>query len=170
MHYIEEQKQYERDKYYLELEACNGPCIDHKREGDANGYAIIEYKYRGRRADVYMHRAAYSEWFEIPLETLDGVVIRHMCDNPRCINPWHLEPGTHKDNTQDALRRHRLRSGESNSMSVLDWDTVLMCRERYRNGESIKSLAEYAGVAYSTMSDAVKGKSWKLPEEIEMQY
>ena len=33
----------------------------------------------------------------------------HTCDNPNCVNPIHIFPGTAKDNAQDALRKGRLK-------------------------------------------------------------
>ena len=38
---------------------------------------------------------------EIP----SGLVIRHTCDNKKCINPDHLILGTYKENTQDYMER-----------------------------------------------------------------
>lgn len=37
----------------------------------------------------------------------DGVVIRHSCDNPPCVNPAHLIAGTQSDNVHDMLERGR---------------------------------------------------------------
>lgn len=36
-----------------------------------------------------------------------GLRIRHSCDNPLCVNPAHLIPGTAKDNSQDMVARQR---------------------------------------------------------------
>jgi hypothetical protein len=41
-----------------------------------------------------------------------GVVVCHECDNPLCVRPSHLFLGTPSDNTQDALRKGRLASGD----------------------------------------------------------
>lgn len=36
-----------------------------------------------------------------------GKVVRHLCHNPRCANPDHLELGTQHDNIQDSVRAGR---------------------------------------------------------------
>lgn len=42
-----------------------------------------------------------------------GRVVRHTCDNPNCINPWHLVIGSQAENVRDMLERGRAadRSG-----------------------------------------------------------
>lgn len=42
-----------------------------------------------------------------------GVVIRHLCDNPRCCNPDHLQAGSVADNNRDTVERGRTARGES---------------------------------------------------------
>lgn len=36
----------------------------------------------------------------------EGLIVRHKCDNTKCINPEHLEVGTKKDNRRDFMERH----------------------------------------------------------------
>lgn len=58
----------------------------------------------GKRVTMPAHRLAYEAFVEdIP----DGALVRHKCDNPPCVNPEHLDVGTHADNTRDMLERGR---------------------------------------------------------------
>lgn len=55
----------------------------------------------------YAHRIAYElQHGEIP----KGAHLLHTCDTPACVNPDHLNPGTQKDNIQDAARKGRWMS------------------------------------------------------------
>ena len=50
------------------------------------------------------HRIAYIRAKgEIP----EGLVVRHTCDNRRCVNPDHLLVGTKTDNANDRTARRR---------------------------------------------------------------
>jgi len=42
-----------------------------------------------------------------------GIVIRHGCDNPPCVNPSHLYSGTQADNNRDVLERARRKGYNS---------------------------------------------------------
>lgn len=53
------------------------------------GRVCINYQY------LYAHRVAYTLLIG-PID--DGIVLDHLCRNPRCVNPDHLEAVTHKVN------------------------------------------------------------------------
>lgn len=59
------------------------------------------------------HRMAY-ELANGPIPK--GLIICHACDTPLCVNPKHLWAGTNKENTQDAVRKGRMASGERSGM------------------------------------------------------
>ena len=78
--------------------------------GSRNDEWYGNFFYRGRVDKA--HRAAY----EIQIGPIPhGLNVLHRCDNPPCVRGEHLFLGTLSDNTQDALRKGRLRAGERNA-------------------------------------------------------
>jgi hypothetical protein len=56
-----------------------------------NGYGVISISSK----ENYTHRVSYTELKgPIPI----GLFLDHLCRTPRCCNPDHLEPVTHKEN------------------------------------------------------------------------
>ena len=57
-----------------------------------------------------------------------GELIRHTCDQPRCVNPWHLQTGSHADNMADMTTRGRQAAGQRNGRSRLTVEDVRAIR------------------------------------------
>lgn len=102
------------------------------------------------------HRVSYEAFVgKIP----KGLVIRHACDNPACINPDHLDVGTMKDNALDREARGRRDvKGEQIGTSKLTEKEVL---EIKRSDLSLTFLSEIYGVGKSNIWLIRTGKSWK---------
>lgn len=83
-----------------------GTCWNWTSGKDVNGYGRLWYNGQNSTA----HTVAYSV-FVGPIPK--GLEVRHKCDNPSCINPDHLELGTHADNMRDKSIRKRIH-GEKN--------------------------------------------------------
>ena len=78
-------------------------CIDHGyRANKPGGYHQRRVKGKLR----YVHRLAYAEHHGIDIDDVPPL-LRHKCDNPRCVNPHHLLPGSHQDNANDRVSRGR---------------------------------------------------------------
>jgi hypothetical protein len=119
------------------------------------GYSAFTYRSIKR----LLHRHVYEEMYGfIP----EGLVVRHKCDNPRCINPEHLELGTHADNARDMYERGRSysRIGESNSCARLTEKQVIEIKRALMAGVHGVTLAEEYGVTSSQINRIKKGKVW----------
>lgn len=61
---------------------------------DRKGYGAFSTGGRGA-SNTYAHRWSYVALIaDIP----DGLQLDHLCHNPSCVNPWHLEPVTREEN------------------------------------------------------------------------
>jgi hypothetical protein len=68
--------------------------------------------------NVPAHRASYAAFVgEIP----NGMVVRHKCDTPACVNPDHLTLGSHRENTIDAHRRRRTKFSRASKEQRQAW-------------------------------------------------
>lgn len=130
---------------------------------DSSGYGNFRVPQFGR-INIGAHRVSYMLYNgAFPPE---GMVIRHKCDNPRCVNPLHLEYGTKKDNAQDALDRGRYpkrdQAGEKNGAAKLNEEKVREIRRLWAtpNNSTVK-LAKQFNVSHDTISLVVNGKSWR---------
>lgn len=138
-------------------------CIEFQ-EGWPNhdGYGVI---WRDGKS-VMAHRAAYCAHHGIPLAAINGIVIRHKCDNRACVNPEHLEPGTQADNVRDMIERDRkvVLKGEGHGMSKLTEDDVRKIRSEYIRGSKTSgcpALAKKYGVTHAMIRFIVKRINWK---------
>lgn len=84
------------------------------------------------------HRFAYEN---INGKIKDGLVIDHLCRNPPCVNPDHLEPVTHKENILRGIGITAIESKKTHCPSEHPYDekntykykTFRGCRECRRN-------------------------------------
>lgn len=100
------------------------------------------------------HRVALWLVFGTPL---DGIVVRHRCDNPPCCNPYHLLTGSHADNVADRVLRDRSARGIRNGRSKLTDEQVRAIRADPRPNVAI--CQEY-GVCNATVSNIKNRRTW----------
>lgn len=112
------------------------------------GYGAISLPGRGAGM-AGTHRVAY----ELTNGPVDGLEVRHTCDNRPCCNPGHLIPGSHAENMQDMAERARSGGTRLTAAQVLEI--------RSRTGERQSTLADEFGVTQANISAIVGGKTWK---------
>ncbi len=78
---------------------------------------------------VYVHRFAY-ETFRGPIP--EGLVIDHKCNNPLCVNPWHLEPTTIRGNIERGKKSNRRRNNCRHGHPLSGYNLILAGKDKDR--------------------------------------
>lgn len=126
------------------------PCWHWRGKPAHFGYGVIRFQGKNFKA----HRVSY-EYHVGPIP--DELVIRHKCDVSICINPDHLETGTHWDNMRD--RDLRGRSGSAK----ITWDDVRYIRA---TEESPRELSEKFGISPAAISRVRSNETWVDPDYV----
>lgn len=135
-------------------------CTSHAR--DHFGYPRIK---RRKENVVMLHRWVYMQKHgPIPR----GLVVRHKCDNPPCINVDHLELGTLADNVRDRDERGRTSrvsrtNGVVNGMSKLSASEIQEIRS-LRGTLTQSKIAARFGISQTHVSGIQTGRYWKHTE------
>jgi DNA invertase Pin-like site-specific DNA recombinase len=129
-------------------------CTSHATGKD--GYPRAKQGGKTKPISHYMYEKYIGE---IP----KGLIIRHKCDNPLCINPDHLETGTHQENMNDMVERGRSRGlkGSFNKAAKLNEDDILLIIAEYKNGKSIIAIGDKYSVSKAAIEAIVNRKTWK---------
>lgn len=126
--------------------------------GHANkGYGVIN---KGHPQQA--HRYVYEHMIgPIP----EGMDLLHSCDNPPCVNPDHLHPGTHAQNMHECVSRNRRPHGSKQWKAKLDEAAVYRMRREHKAGNvGLTKFAKEYGVTVGAIYKAVSGRSWKHVE------
>jgi hypothetical protein len=87
-----------------------------------------------------------------------GMMVRHSCDNPSCVNPAHLTVGTALDNKRDSIDRGRHTRGERHYKAKL---TPGQVREIRHGSEPAPQIARRLGVTKENVYAIRAGRIWK---------
>lgn len=128
-----------------------GSCLEWQASRFSSGYGQFFADGKNHRA----HRWLY-EYVNGKLS--DGLVVRHTCDNPACVNIEHLEVGTQRDNINDKVRRGRQLRGENHGRALLTREDVERIRE---SNETHRELAKRFSVSEGCINNIKLRRTWK---------
>lgn len=152
-----------RERFENYVDRSAGPDACHLWRGPVNGdYGFVCINYKQHSA----HHLAY----ELHKGTVPkGKLLRHTCDNPLCVNPRHLIPGTQADNVADRVKRNRSARGKRNGAvkaSQFFPDDIRRIRRRYESGACTQAeLANEYGVSQQTISRICLRETWRWVED-----
>jgi len=98
------------DRFYEKVDSSQyGPAGCHVWRGALGADGGGRFRVGGRHGrTVLAYRLAWE--LHAGCSIPEGMEVRHRCDARECVNPAHLELGTHLQNMQDKQRRGRLRT------------------------------------------------------------
>lgn len=139
-------------EYLLSIAEKTGDCLL-VTKGRSLG---IGYKTVGARGLQYYahHIAYYSKAGNLP----KGLVVRHSCDRPNCINPEHLIGGTHAENVEDKCIKGRQSRGVHHYKSTLTEEQV---REIRKSSLNYAELSDLYRISRGGIHNIKSGRSWK---------
>ncbi len=83
---------------------------------------------------------------------IDKPCVLHECDNPPCVNPYHLKVGTAKENAEDRTNRGRQARGDRNGQTKIpDIDIPKIFADRAA-GLLHREIAEKYGVSHQNIT------------------
>lgn len=143
------------DWFNARYEIDTNGCWIWKGAPAKSGYGVMYHK--GIGGCMLAHRASYTlHKGSIP----DGLLVCHKCDVRTCVNPDHLFLGTHKDNTQDKIKKgrdwvrdHRLSIAKLTEEQVLEIISD--------SASTLRALGKKYNIAYSCVAKIRKGVTWK---------
>lgn len=118
----------------------------------------------GRIKDGGRFRQATHVALELVGRSLpDGQDALHTCDNPPCVNPAHLFPGTDADNARDrdAKGRGGAAHGEYSGRAKFGLADIREIRRLWAGGIPQREIAAAFGMDQSNVSLIVHEKTWR---------
>lgn len=91
-----------------------------------------------------------------------GLCVLHKCDVTKCVNPAHLELGTHADNNRQRHERGRdaRQKGEMNARSKLNEATAREVLRLRAAGLSHRQISQQLNIGLSRAKSIANGHTW----------
>jgi len=126
---------------------------------DKDGYGKFQVSVPGedKQRHIRAHRFA---WEEVNGPVPADFYLLHRCDNPACVRPGHLRPGTQKQNREDCVRRGREPRGSKKPNAIFTEELIRSVRDRVASGAVLADIARELKVNYLSLHNAVT-KNWR---------
>jgi hypothetical protein len=130
------------DRLADKFDVTSSGCWEWTGQIGAQGYGVAHHQGR--------HPAHRLMWETVVGAVPEGMVLDHLCDNRRCVNPDHLNPTTHRANILRGTSPNAIahRTGTCRQGHALDYTNPTTGRRRCRtcdtNGQRLRRAAKGA--------------------------
>lgn len=130
---------------------------------DDKGYGMLS---KGRNQSPYKaHVLSWLIHFGVQHPSLE---VCHACDNPACVNPYHLMLATHQANMLDMKHKQRAprspQAGENNNQAKLSLPKVREIRQKFSAGLNCEAISREYSVSASTIRKIARNILWPDPD------
>lgn len=160
------------NKFWSKVKMQPSGCWEWQGQKSKSGYGRSTLR---KGISYRTHRVAYMIYY---LTDPTGFFVCHTCDNPACVNPFHLWLGTASDNARDRNKKGRqaqtgganhyahknparVCKGEKHKWTKTTEQQVREIRQAFADGESQSSIARRLSVSKHIVFYIVHRKSWK---------
>lgn len=112
---------------------------------------VADTFYSAHRVSYQLLLQSHGRSGDIP----DKLPILHSCDHPGCVNWWHLRVGTHKENSDEARRKGRLKSsGNAEAQLAMFAERLVPLLEKRLTPQRRRSISPYGYFEAETFTRA----------------
>jgi hypothetical protein len=151
------------DRFFKNVHKSDDGCWIWQASVDEDGYGNFAALVNGVKV-TKAHRFSYMHHTGEVLTPFQ--LVMHSCDNPPCVNPDHLSPGSAAENTNDMIRKGRHIEGRkihSAKVSKLSDDEV---RELLADPRPYEEIARAYGI-HKQHVNMLKNRKRRLFVEID---
>lgn len=124
-------------------------CLEWQHGRTSKGY--------GRFKEVYAHRESAKR----AGMRIEGTVVRHQCDNPPCIEPAHLRPGSQSQNLKEMVARGRRDYHGTNSPRAILTEEQVREARNLKGKLTARAIGDRYGVTKAAINSLLAGKTWR---------